>query len=144
VLLTWCLRRSSEEMPTNTLHSRCEIPLRISTRGPCSFRPSGRREHRSYCRNFRPGQLFTLNAPLRGSCLSSASYRRRLEQKRFWATKLRWPLIMIIQNDRRTPSCISRPGVAASVIVPNCGVLPNLFGVPRLVWLRAFKASARI
>jgi len=33
---------------------------------------------------------------------------------------------MIIQNDRRTPSCISRPGVAASVIVPNCGVFTNL------------------
>ena len=48
-----------------------------------------------------------------------------------------------LQNDNRTLNCASRFGVAASVIVPNCGVLTKRFGVPRLVRFRALKSSAR-
>ena len=34
------------------------------------------------------------------------------------------------QNDTLALSCISRPGVIAIVIVPNCGVFTKRFGVP--------------
>lgn len=37
------------------------------------------------------------------------------------------------QNESRIPICTSRPGVAASVIVPNCGVFTKRLGVPRFV-----------
>jgi hypothetical protein len=38
---------------------------------------------------------------------------------------------------------VSRPDVAASVIVPNCGVLTNRFGVPRFVWFNGVKSSTK-
>src|SRR5207253_8552086 len=34
-------------------------------------------------------------------------------------------------------------GVAASVMVPNCGVFTKRSGVPRLTWFKALKNSAR-
>ena len=36
------------------------------------------------------------------------------------------------QNDSRALNWSSRPGVAASVMVPNCGVFTKRFGVPKL------------
>jgi len=47
------------------------------------------------------------------------------------------------QNDTLALSCSSRGGVIAIVIVPNCGVLTNRFGVPRLTILETLNASPR-
>src|SRR5581483_10202964 len=48
-----------------------------------------------------------------------------------------------LQKEMRALNWISRPGVIAIVMLPNCGVFTKRLGVPRLVWFRALKNSPR-
>ena len=47
------------------------------------------------------------------------------------------------QKETLALNWISRPGVMAMVMVPNCGVFTYRFGVPRFTLFNALKASPR-
>ena len=52
-------------------------------------------------------------------------------------------LPMAKKNISLRAGCHARPGVMVIVMVPNCGLLTNRFGVPRLIWFSALKVSPR-